>query len=134
MEYTSFGPDDPRFAAGFLYPGAGANVTAPTGPALTNNAGVPILAGPADQATPGWMAASAPLVQALQDASKSSILNPKDPPPLAAAKPLDVSPGRPRLPGSLDALVQLLEKQRAQYGTLSGQPVAQPRQLGLLGF
>jgi hypothetical protein len=84
--------------------------------------------------SPTWQAASAPLVQALQDASKSSVFNPKDPPALAAARPLDVSPGRPRLPGSLDALVQLLEKQRAQYGTLSGQPVAQPRQLGLLGF
>jgi hypothetical protein len=53
---------------------------------------------------------------------------------LAPARITEVPAGRPRQAGSLDALVKLLQQRQAQYGTLSGQPVAQPRALGLLGF
>jgi hypothetical protein len=80
-------------------------------------------------------AASSPgLVQALQAASKSSVFNPKEPPALGATTPKEVPAGRPRQAASLDALVKLLEQRQAQYTALSGQPVAQSRTAGLLGF
>jgi hypothetical protein len=74
------------------------------------------------------------LAQALQALSKSPLAQQPASSPLAPAKITEVPAGRPRQAGSLDALVKLLQQRQAQYGTLSGQPVAQPRALGLLGF
>jgi hypothetical protein len=90
-----------------------------------------------DSLTPGAAQSSFgnnDLVQALQALGKSGLAKQPDATPLAPAKITEAVPGRPRQAASLDALAQLLERQRAQYGGLTGQPMAQPRQLGLLGF
>lgn len=81
--------------------------------------------------TGGWSQA---LAGALQDLTKSPIAKQPDNQPLAPVSPGHVDAGKPLRSLSLDALVQLLERRQAQYGGLSGQPVAQPRTLGLLGF
>jgi hypothetical protein len=126
--YTSLGPGDPEYDAYVADPGALAAAAMAAGQPGTENL---------DQPNNSWLsAASSPaLVKALQDASKSSMFNPQQPPALGAAAIPRVATGSPsRFPAErLNQLVQLLNKQQAQY-TLSGQPVAQPRQLGLLGF
>jgi hypothetical protein len=126
-QYTSYVPGDPQFAAGFANPGALATAANAAGRPGTEDL---------NQTDTSWLskASSPALVQALQDAAKSSVFNPKDPPPLAAAAIPTGKPGAPARPQSLDALVQFLEKQRAAYGTLSGQPVQRAQTLGLLGF
>jgi hypothetical protein len=125
--YTSYGPGDPQYDAHVVDPGALAAAANAAGQPGTENL---------NQTDTSWLsqATNPALVQALQAASKSSVFNPTQPPPLAAARPTEVPAGRPRQAASLDQLVQLLEKQRAQYGTLSGQPVQRSQVLGLLGF
>jgi hypothetical protein len=86
---------------------------------------------PAGQSQPG---SSSDLGQALQALAKSPLAKQPDASPLPAAPIPKGTPGSPGRPLGLDALVKLLQQRQAQYGTLSGQPVAQPRALGLLGF
>jgi hypothetical protein len=82
----------------------------------------------------GTNASSSDLGSALQALSKSSLAKQPEVTPLAAAKITEVAAGRPRQAASLDALAQLLEKQRAQYSGQTGQPVTRQQMLGLLGF